>query len=96
MLGLIIVAIPNYTKGKLALVAKNKAGQPLTSKVEALEDPRRDTPDLLAPPGTIDQASLATATGKARSRRSRNGRRSWITCGACRCKAGRPAGGPGR
>ena len=58
MLGLIVVAIPNYTKGKLALVAKNRAGQRLGSQVEALEDPRRGTPDLLAPPGRIDRASL--------------------------------------
>ncbi|HEY1281060.1 MAG TPA: 5'-nucleotidase C-terminal domain-containing protein, partial [Acidimicrobiales bacterium] len=35
-LGLIIVAIPKYTKGKLALVPKNKVGQPLKSRVEAL------------------------------------------------------------
>ena len=64
MLGMILVAIPKYTKGKLPLVAKNKDGQPLTSKVEALDDPRSDTPDLLPPPGTMDQASVATATGK--------------------------------
>ncbi len=62
MLGLIIVAIPNYTKGRLALVAKNRAGQRLGSQVAALEDPRRGTPDLLAPPGRIDSASLGTAT----------------------------------
>ena len=63
MLGVILVAIPKYTKGKLALVAKNKDGQPLTSKVEALDDPRSDTPYLLAPPGTMDKASVATASG---------------------------------
>jgi 5'-nucleotidase len=45
MLAVILVAIPKYTKGKLTLVAKNKEGRPLTSKVEALEDPRSDTPD---------------------------------------------------
>ena len=38
MLGVILVAIPKYTKDKLTLVAKNKDGQPLKSKVEALED----------------------------------------------------------
>ncbi len=64
MLGKIVVAIPNYTKGKLALVPKNKAGQPLTSKVEALDDPRSDTPDLLPPPGTTDKGSVATTTHK--------------------------------
>jgi 5'-nucleotidase len=63
-LGQILVAIPKYTKGKLPLVAKNKDGQPLKSKVEALDDPRGDTPDLLPPAGTTDQASVATMTGK--------------------------------
>jgi 5'-nucleotidase len=44
-------------------MAKKKDGQPLTSKVEALDDPRSDTPDLLSPAGTMDQASVATAPG---------------------------------
>ncbi len=61
MLAMIVVAIPKYTKGKLALLPKNKEGQPLKSKVEALDDPRRDTPDLLPPPGTLDKGSVATA-----------------------------------
>ena len=64
MLAMILVAIPKYTQGKLTLVPKNKEGQPLKSKVEALEDPRSDTPDLLAPAGTTDQASVATVTEK--------------------------------
>lgn len=64
MLAPIIVAIPKYSKGKLSLVAKNKEGQPLKSKVEALEDPRSDTPDLLPPAGTTDSSSVATGTGK--------------------------------
>jgi 5'-nucleotidase len=64
MLGTILVAIPKYTKGKLALVAKNKAGQPLTSRVEALEDLRTNTPDLLSPAGATDRGSVATAEGK--------------------------------
>jgi 5'-nucleotidase / UDP-sugar diphosphatase len=62
-LGVILVAIPKYTKGALALVAKNKAGQPLHSKVEALDDPRDTTPYLLPPPGTVDKGSIATALG---------------------------------
>ncbi len=62
-LGVIIVAIPKYTKGKLALVAKNKAGQPLKSKVEALDDPRAGTPDLLPPHGALDRNSVAAAAG---------------------------------
>lgn len=65
MLGIIIAAIPKYTKGKLPLVPKNKAGQPLTSRVEALDDPRSSTAHLLAPPGTVDKGSVATATGHA-------------------------------
>ena len=63
-LGKIIVAIPKYTKGKRALVPKNKKGQPLKSKVEALDDPRDSTPYLLPPPGTTDKGSVATAPGK--------------------------------
>jgi 5'-nucleotidase len=63
-LGVIIVAIPKYTKGLLTLVPKNKEGQPLKSKVEALDDPRADTPYLLPPPGTVDKGSVATGTQK--------------------------------
>jgi len=63
-LGIIIVAIPKYTKGKLALVPKNKNGQPLTSRVDALDDPRVDTPYLLPPPGTTDKSSIDVGTGK--------------------------------
>ena len=66
-LGVIVVAVPKYTKGKLALVPKNKEGQPLTSRVEALEDPRDDnTPYLLPPPGTVDKGSVATGADTAR------------------------------
>jgi len=61
MVGQILVAIPKYAKGKLTLVPKNKEGQPLKSKVEALNDPRSDTPDLLAPAGALDQRSVDTA-----------------------------------
>jgi len=65
MLAPIIVAIPKYTKGKLALVPKNKDGKPLTSKVEALEAPgASNTPYMLPPPGTTDASSVATGTGK--------------------------------
>ena len=61
---MIAVAVPKYTKGKLTVVAKNKEGRPLTSKVEALVDPRAGTPDLLPPAGTIDRASVATSPEK--------------------------------
>jgi 5'-nucleotidase len=68
MFGQIAVAIPKYTRGALTLVPKNKAGQPLTSKVEALDDPRSGTPDLLPPAGTTDKGSVATVakTGAVR------------------------------
>ena len=64
MVAQIVVAIPKYTKGKLALVPKNKDGQPLKSKVEALDDPRDDTPDLLPPAGTMDHSSVDTVRQK--------------------------------
>ena len=88
MLAPIIVAIPKYTKGKLALVPKNKDGEPLTSKVEALEmPPDSNSPYLLPPPGTTDAASVATGGARTPAARSRSGRRSWITCAACRSRA---------
>jgi 5'-nucleotidase len=68
MLGPIIVAIPKYTKGKLALVPKKKDGTPLKSKVDALELPRENTGYLLPPPGTTDAASVAKGVGKNASR----------------------------
>ena len=64
MLGPIIVAIPKYTKGKLALVPKKKDGTPLTTKVEALDMPRENSGYLLPPPGTTDASSAVTGTGK--------------------------------
>jgi 5'-nucleotidase/UDP-sugar diphosphatase len=63
MLGPIIVAIPKYTKGKLALVPKKKDGTPLTSRVDAIEMPRENSGYLLPPPGTTDPASVDTAAG---------------------------------
>ncbi len=63
-LGMIILAIPKYTKGKLTLVPKNKDGEPLKSKSEALDTPRGSTPDLLPPMGTVDKGSVATVSEK--------------------------------
>jgi len=57
------VAIPKYTKGKLTLVPKRKDGQPMTSKVEALDAPKENSGYLLAPPGQVDPDSIATAAG---------------------------------
>ena len=62
MLGTILVAIPKYTKGKLVLAPKNKSGQPLTSRIEALDAPHENSGYLLAPPGTADKSSIATAS----------------------------------
>jgi 5'-nucleotidase / UDP-sugar diphosphatase len=66
MVGQFIVAIPKFSKGKLQIVAKNKKGQQLKSKIEALEDPRSSTPDLLSPTGTTDRKSVATG-GKSKA-----------------------------
>jgi 5'-nucleotidase/UDP-sugar diphosphatase len=63
-LAVIIVAIPKYSKGLLPLVPKNMQGQPLDSRVEALELPRAHTPYLLPPSGTVDKTSLATTGEK--------------------------------
>jgi len=62
-LGVIVVAIPKYTKGKLALVPKNKEGQPLTSRVEALDARHDNSGYLLPPPGMVDKGSIATGVG---------------------------------
>ena len=65
MLGMILVAIPKYTKGKLALVPKNKEGQPLKSKVEALDDPREQHARPAAAAGhDWIKGSVATGTEK--------------------------------
>ena len=61
--GVILVAIPKYTKGKLTLTAKKKNGQQLTERVDALDAPRENSGYLLAPPGKVDQSSIATASG---------------------------------
>jgi len=50
-------------KGELALVPKNREGLPLKSRVEAPDDPRSDTPDLLPPTGSVDKDSVATMAG---------------------------------
>ena len=63
MAAMFLAAIPKYTKGKLHLVPKNKDGQPLKSKVEALDNPRDDTPTCCPPAGTVvDKGSVDTMT----------------------------------
>ena len=61
MLGLIIVAIPKQTQGKLGLVPKGRDGRPLQSRGEALVVPRSATASLLPPQGTIDHTSVVDA-----------------------------------
>ncbi|MBE0703020.1 MAG: hypothetical protein IH582_07590 [Afipia sp.] len=56
---LMVVAIPKLTGGRLALVAKNKHGRTLESRVEAIAAPAGVTPDLLPQTGTsIDVADM--------------------------------------
>jgi 5'-nucleotidase/UDP-sugar diphosphatase len=64
MLGSFLVGIPKYTKGTLPLVPKNRDGQALISRIDALEVPLNSTPDLLLPEGTIDKSCIATGAGK--------------------------------
>ncbi len=52
----------NRTKARFA--PKNKEGQPLHSKVEALEEPRDQTPYLLPPKGMLDRSVIAAVTGR--------------------------------
>jgi 5'-nucleotidase/UDP-sugar diphosphatase len=59
MLGVILVGIPKYTKGKLPLAPKNREGKPLTSRIDALEAPHENSGFLLAPPGKLDKESVA-------------------------------------
>ncbi len=59
-LGMIITAIPKYTKDQLKLVPKNAKGEPLKTRVEALEMPKRNLAEILAPNGIVmDQSGTA-------------------------------------
>jgi 5'-nucleotidase / UDP-sugar diphosphatase len=58
MFGKFVAAIPKFTNGKLKLAPKNKEGQPLKSRIELLQGPRHDTPDLLPPPCTVDESCI--------------------------------------
>ena len=66
MLGVFVVTIPKVTKGKLALVAKNKAGQPLKSRVEALDAPRGQLGLPAAASGHDGQGQCRHGDGKRR------------------------------
>jgi 5'-nucleotidase len=58
--GMFLVSIPKLSKGQLPVAPKNKAGRPLTSKVDALDTPRVSTPDVLPPSGALDSNSIVT------------------------------------
>jgi 5'-nucleotidase / UDP-sugar diphosphatase len=72
MLGQILVSIPKYTKDKLALVPKNAKGNPLKSKVEALEMPKNNAAFMLAPNGIV-----MDYTGTALSKNSASEIKEW-------------------
>ena len=64
-LGMIIAAIPKYSKDQLAIIPKNAKGEPLKTKVEALEMPKDNVAEMLAPNGIVmdkDETVLATNT----------------------------------
>ena len=64
-LGMIIAAIPKYSKGQLVLVPKNAKGEPLKTTVEALEMPKNNAAELLAPNGIVmDKNETVFATDK--------------------------------
>jgi 5'-nucleotidase / UDP-sugar diphosphatase len=64
-LGMIIAAIPKYSKDQLSLVPKNAKGEPLKTKVEALEMPKDNAAEMLAPNGIeMDKSETALATNK--------------------------------
>jgi 5'-nucleotidase/UDP-sugar diphosphatase len=65
-LGMIVVSIPKYSKGLLSLVPKNAKGAPLKSKVEALDLPKDNVAELLAPRGiNVDRVEIALKPDKA-------------------------------
>ena len=64
-LGMIITAIPKYTKDQLVLVPKNAKGEPLKTKVEALELPKNNLAEMLAPNGIeMDKDETVLAVNK--------------------------------
>jgi len=59
-LGMIITAIPKYTKDQLKLVPKNAKGEALKTKVDAMELPKDNSAEMLAPNGIVmDQTETA-------------------------------------
>jgi len=67
MLGQILVSIPKYTKDKLVFVPKNAKGEPFKSKVEALDLPKDNVAEILAPQGiSMDKNGLNMKTNTVR------------------------------
>ena len=60
-------------KRKLALVARNREGRPLASRVEALDARHENSGFLLAPPGTVDRESVATGAANGTVREIKGG-----------------------
>ncbi len=87
MLGPIIVAIPKYTKGKLAARAQEQGGS--APQIEGRGPRRRLATTRLTccrRRARWTRTASPPRRGKAQSGRSRNGRRSWITSAACRSR----------
>lgn len=64
-LGMIIAAIPKYSKDQLVLVPKNAKGEPLKTKIEALEMPMDNVAEMLAPNGILmDKEETVLVTNK--------------------------------
>jgi 5'-nucleotidase len=63
---LIVIAIPKLTDGRLTLVAKDKQGKPLQSRVAAVAVPLRETPDLLPEAATsIDVVDMVGSSAQS-------------------------------
>ena len=52
---LMLIAIPKFTDGRLTLVAKDRHGQPLQSRVEAIAVPARENARPAAPAWNVDR-----------------------------------------
>ena len=84
---MILVAIPKYTKGKLPLVAQEQGRSAPHVEGRGTRRPAQRHARPAAAAGHVDKTSVATGAGNGAVRRSRNGRRSWITSAVCRSRA---------
>jgi len=63
---LLVIAIPKFTEGRLTLVAKDKHGKPLQSRVAAVAVPLQETPDLLPQAGaSIDVVDMVGSSAQS-------------------------------